>query len=191
VCQEEALNLTIADAMLATLASPSLFAPIPVSENGMTLNYISADLTISNPARQIISEAYGAFGEDRRVACLLSIGCGHPGVVSVPEDSNFANWNQLLEKLMKDSEQKAEEIESQIGHLGLYHRFSVTRGLEGENEMTISAVGDSIAHTMVYLSRVAVSRKLERCTESLVLRDGVTLLEQLSKLTTRSKRCKL
>jgi hypothetical protein len=180
----EDLNFTVAQAMLATLASPPLFTPASISK----VEYISGDLKFSNPTLTIISEAYDIFGEEARAACVMNIGSGHAGFISPPNSSDLESWNQFLEKLVKDSEQKAEEIESQMGSLGLYHRFSVTRGLEDETQATTPTVGAAIEYTAMYLTGVAVSRKLEICVDSLRLRDGVASLAQLSKLKTSAER---
>jgi hypothetical protein len=176
--QGDELNFTIAEAILATLASPPLFTPVTISK----FEYISGDLKFSNPTLLIVSEAYEAFGEEVRVACLMNIGTGHPGFISPPTTSDSDSWNQFLDKALKDSEQKAEELDVQMGNLGLYHRFSVTRGLEREKRMNASTIGDAIEYTMVYLAGVAVSRKLEICVDSLKLRDGIASLGQLSGL---------
>jgi hypothetical protein len=183
-CQEQELNFTIAEAILATLASPPLFTPATISK----FEYISGDLKFSNPTLTLISEAYGAFGEEGRVACLLNLGTGHPGFLSPPSNSDSDSWSQFLDKLVKDSEQKAEETESQIGNLGLYHRFSVSRGLEGERRTNTPTVGDAAEYTTLYLAGVAVSRKLELCVDSLKLRDDIASLGQLSKSKASAER---
>jgi hypothetical protein len=177
VGQDQEFNFTITGAILATLASPPLFTPASISN----LEYISGDLKYSNPTLMLVSEAYDAFGEEARLACLLNIGTGHPGFLSPPSNSDSDSWNQFLEKVVKDSERKAEEIDSQIGGLGLYHRFSVSRGLEGERQTDTATIRDTIEYTMVYLAEVVVSRKLEISVDSLRLRDGVAPLGQLSR----------
>jgi hypothetical protein len=168
--------------MLATLASPPLFIPLSISNGTSTFEYISGDLALSNPTLMIVSEAYEPFGQEARVACLMNIGSGHPGFISPPDSSDLASWNQFLEKVVKDSEQKAEEIDAQMGNLGLYHRLSVTRGLEGQTEVKTTTAGDAIGHTVIYLAEAAVSRKLDLCAKLLMRRDGVISLKQLSKL---------
>jgi len=180
----DALNFTITEAILATLASPPLFTPISISNEVTTSEYISGDLKLSNPTRTIISEAYEAFGEEHRVACILNIGSGQPGVLSIPDNSDLETWNHFLEKALKDGEQQSEAIEVQIGHLGLYHRFSVIRGLEWEKSGPHPDAGDIITHTAVYLGGVNVSRKMTTCVDLLRLRDGVAPLGQLSEYQT-------
>ena len=166
--------------MHATLATPPFFTPIPIFKVASTFEYMGADLTLSNPTREIIAEANRVFGGEAPVACILGVGCGHPGIFKAPEESDLAGWNSLLERLAADSEQRAQSIQAQIGHLGLYCRFCVIRGLEVGEVATIPDAGILLTHTAVYLSDVAVSRKLAMCVDTLKLRDGVASLEQLS-----------
>jgi hypothetical protein len=188
VRQEETLNTTVAEAMLATLASPPLFTSASISKDSSIFEYIGADITLSNPTLQVIVEAHGRFGEDASIACLLNIGCGYPGIIRSPESSQSAAWIQFLEKIVTESEQKAEEIKSQMGHLGIYHRFSVTRGLERETGISESETGGTIAHTAVYLTGFDVSRKIDICVELMKPRDSVTLLDQIGKSTSRRRK---
>lgn len=180
VRKEQAVNLTIYEALLATLVTPPLFTSISIFKDSALFEYIGADLSFSNPAREIITEAYGTFGSEQSIACLLSLGCGHPGIIASPDDPDMANWMRLLERLVMDSEQKAQSIDSQMGHLGLYHRFCVATGLERELSIASPTTNDIIAHTLVYIADVIVSRKMDHCVDLLTVRDGAASLEQLS-----------
>src|SRR4051812_25751686 len=104
VPQEQALNLTIADSLLVTLSTPPLFTSTSVFKDSATYDFVSGELSLSNPVREVIIDAHGAFGPEERVACLLSLGCGHSGVFSAADDPSLANWNQLLEKHVTGSE---------------------------------------------------------------------------------------
>jgi hypothetical protein len=86
----------------------------------------------------------------------------------------------VLERLATDSEQQAQSIDAQMGHLGLYYRFCVIQGLEKVEVATVPDAGILLTHTAVYLSDVGVSRKVALCVDTLKLRDGVASLEQLS-----------
>jgi len=97
-----------------------------------------------------------------------------------PEDSNLVSWNQFLTRLVMDSERKAQDIDRQMGHLSLYHRFCVPRGLEQNERTPPPKSEDILAHTFVYLSGEAISSKMTECVDSLKLRDGSASLEQLS-----------
>ncbi|KIM23913.1 hypothetical protein M408DRAFT_248878, partial [Serendipita vermifera MAFF 305830] len=177
--QEQTFNLTVAEAMMATLATPPLFTSIPILKDAATFEYIGADWTLSNPAQEIITEAHNAFGAEERVACLLSLGCGHPGVFGAPDSSSSADWSQFLEQLVMNAERTAQTLESQIGRLGIYHRLSVSNGLEGAIMKTKKDPGDIMTHTKVYLDDTRVSQQMDKCTETLRLREGAIPLEQL------------
>ncbi|KIM30740.1 hypothetical protein M408DRAFT_65913, partial [Serendipita vermifera MAFF 305830] len=179
--KEKTLNLTIAEAMMATLATPPMFTSTQILKDAAIFDYISADWMLSNPIEEIIAEAHQAIGAEQRVACILSLGCGHPGVFAAPDDSSTSAWNEFLENLVTDSERKAEGIDSQMGHLGFYHRFSVMSGLKKPNTKRENRHGDIVTHTQAYLDSATVSRKMDSCIHSLRKRDGVSSLDQLSK----------
>ncbi|KIM25294.1 hypothetical protein M408DRAFT_212102 [Serendipita vermifera MAFF 305830] len=107
VRKEKTLNLTIAEAMMATLATPPMFTSAQIRKDTATFEYTSADWTPSNPMEELIAEAHEALGAEQKVACILSLGCGHPGVFAAPKDSSTAAWNEFLEYLVADSERKA------------------------------------------------------------------------------------
>jgi hypothetical protein len=169
--------------LLVTLATPPLFTPISIAKDAATFEYIAGDLGLSNPMREILVEAFGAFGSEGRIACLLSLGPGR-GVIGLPNESNWTVWNTFLEHLATDSEQKAQSIDSQMGHLGIYYRFRVSEGLAITTQTAKADPGGILSHTSVYLNDTSVSRKLDICVDSLKTPDGVASLDQLSELVT-------
>jgi len=174
--REQTTNLTIAEAMLATLSMPPSFTAISVFKDFSTFEYIGGDLALGNPAGKIIHEAHAAFRPEDHVACLLSLGCGSRSIFRISKDVSPSSWNHNLGQLV-NSEQKAEELDIQMGHLGIYYRLRVTRGLESTEPINPGVI---LTDTSTYLDDVSISRKLESCVDSLKLRDGVVSLEQLS-----------
>jgi len=187
VRHEQTLNLTIAEALMATMATPPLFTSTPVYKGSTAFECIGAELTLSNPTQEMIAEAHGTFGADKRVACLLSLGSGHPGIFSTPDKPSVAEWNRFLEGLVMDAERKAQTLEFQMGHLGIYYRFSVGSGLERTNPSTVMGPGGVIIHTQVYIGDAKVSKAMGICTGLLRTRDGVITLGQLSKAHPRKR----
>ena len=69
------------------------------------------------------------------MASLVSFGSGHPGVLALPKETggdnnppDTINRDGLLKVVrgrMLDAEQTAQEMHLQMGHLGVYFRFSV------------------------------------------------------------------
>src|SRR4051812_13950300 len=106
-------DLTISEAMLATCATPPLFVPTKLSQDYSSIEYTGADLGLSNPIREIIAAAHRAFGDETVVPCLLSIGCGHPGVNVTPSDPDRSSRIAFLERLSTDSERVAQDIARQ------------------------------------------------------------------------------
>jgi hypothetical protein len=178
---EPPVDLTIAEAMLATCSTPPIFTPTKISKDFTTFEYIGGDLGLSNPTREIISEAHRAFGDERTVACLLSIGCGHPGVNAIPSASSAAAWIDFVERVAMDSEKAAQEIGTQMSQLTLYHRLSVKLGLEKNRVREWQDPIFTAAHTMTYLNDLDIGDLVDRCANTIKHGDGFTTLERLSK----------
>ena len=147
-------------------------------KDATTFEYIGADWTLTNPTQVILAEALSAFGSDAMVACILSLGCGHAGIFSSPDEES-GDWSQFLERLTKDGERTSQSLESQLGAWGLYYRLSVVSGLERVADV---GPGDVITHTTAYLADTLISRRIDICIDSLKMRDGVASLEQLGKM---------
>jgi hypothetical protein len=176
---EPPTNLTIAEAMLATCATPPLFTSMSIEKDFATFEYTGGDLGLSNPTQEIIAEAHRAFREDATVACLLSIGCGHGGVKLSPADSGVATWVDFLNRVTMDSEKTARETLARMKHLTLYHRLCVEYELVDQ----LNEWGDPViisTHTTAYLGDVEVFESVNRCADTINHGDGFTTLEQLS-----------
>lgn len=182
VRREETLDMTIVEALSATLATPPLFTSTSIFKDVANFEYISADWTLSNPTQEIISETQSAFGTERKVACILSLGCGLPGIFSAPESSESVEWVQFLNNLTSDAERKAQSLDSQMGHIGLYSRFSVGGGLETTSLRRNIGLGDIVAHTKVYLDNGPVSRRIDLCIDMIRMREGTLSFDQLSEI---------
>lgn len=175
--KEQAVNLTIADALLATVATPPLFETFSVSQEEFALEYMGADWILSNPTQEIIAEAYGTYEPQERVACLLSIGCGHAGIFALSDHNQSSNLTQIIANIAMDADRKAQSLGLQMGP-SLYYRFSVTSGLEKESKISLDP-SVIITHTEVYLNDKPISDKMDMCINSLTIREGVSTLYQL------------
>jgi hypothetical protein len=183
---EPAVDLTIAKALLATCSTPPIFTPTIISKDFANFEYIGADIGLSNPTREIIAEAHRTFGDYATVSCLLSVGCGHPGVNPVPSDSGATSWIKFLEGVARDSEKTAQDIAVQMSQLSLYHRISVKYGLERNAVQEWKEPGTIATHTTNYLNDLDVVELVVRCVDTIKHGDGFTTLEQLSESVVRS-----
>jgi hypothetical protein len=177
---EPPVDLTIAEAMLATCSTPPMFTPITISKDFAMFEYVGGDLGLSNPTREVIAEAHRMFGDETAVSCLLSIGSGHPGVNAVPSDSGATSWIKFLEGMAADSEKTAQDIGSHMSKLSLYYRLSVIYGLERNQAREWKDLESITAHTTAYLNDLGVVELVDRCVDTIKHGEGFTTLEQLS-----------
>lgn len=178
--QNPPTNLTIAEAMLVTCATPSLFTPTIITKDFSTFEFTSADLGLSNPVREILAGAHRAFGDELVIPCVLSIGCGDPGVNYSLSHSDRVSRIASLERLAMDSERVAQDIGGQLGKLTLYHRLSVDHDLDIAQHESWKDPKEIVDHTNRYLNRLEVVNAMARCVNALGDRVGFTTLEQLS-----------
>jgi hypothetical protein len=178
--REPPTNLTLAEAMFATSAIAPMFTPISIGKDFSTFEYVSGDLGLSNPIREVIAGAHYAFGDEATVACLLSIGCGHSGVKSLPGTSGSTARIDFLERLAMDSEKVAQDIGSQMSQLTIYYRLSVNYGLEAPQARAWTDPKTSTTRTAVYLKDLEVVELMDRCVDSIKTGHGSATLERLS-----------
>jgi hypothetical protein len=174
-------NLTVAEAMLATCATPPIFVSASIGKDYAAVDYIGGDLGFSNPIREILAEAHRSFGDQATVSCLLSIGSGHPGVIATPTNVEGNDWINFLQQIAMDSEKTAREIYVQMDQLGLHHRLSVTSGLESSHSRRWTNVDAITAGTVSYLNDLEILEALDRCAHMITNGAGYATLEQLRK----------
>lgn len=157
-------DITVSEAMVITCLVLPLFAPITVGEDHERREYISGELGLGNPIREITREALREFGNDLTVSCLLSIGSGHPRTNPILDDASI---NEALAHIARNSERTAKEMQVQMLEHTLYYRIAVEIGLESL-EPDIWADAD-------------VNERLDHCVDTIKERNGTATLEQLSK----------
>lgn len=166
-------DITVIQAIRATWATPGLISPVLIGPSGREEKIVSAIYGFSNPVQEVVREAFNVFGSDAQVSLLLSLGSGHRGIISLNDGTQSVGI-----KLMKDGEILADDIENRLGHLGIYHRLSVDRGLE-KWDRSIDGFGAIKSHVDAYLARAEPNSKLEQC----VAEKAVPIsLEQLCEL---------
>jgi hypothetical protein len=177
---ERASNITVVEAILATCATQPDFLPISIGPALSRQELVGGAMGSGNPTRELILEAYNLFGKDVHVSTILSLGSGRLGALAVPSEGIKDKWGDVLRDMVKSCEQVAQEMETQVGHLGVYYRFSVEQGLQRIYGADANDIGWLNAQVHSYLEDAQVSRKLDHFVESLRLRQGQVTLEQLS-----------
>ena len=167
------------EAALATCAAQPDFAPVSSGSGYRKKEYIGVGLGANNPVRDLITEAHSLFGGDSSVASMLSIGTGHPGIISFPADGGDVSLRRLRD-MMNDCEQRAQEIEQQIGRVGIYFRFSVEQGMQNDSPAQAADPSWILAQTESYLTDAGICQKIGAFVHSIDSPSKVVSLDQLS-----------
>jgi hypothetical protein len=122
-------DITLIDAVLATCAAHPDFTPVSCGADHDKREYTAVGLGRINPTRDVVTESLELFGGNSSVALLLSLGAGKSGAIPVPLDDRV-DPQAFMRAMMNDCDERAQEIERQIGGVGVYFRFSVEQGMQ-------------------------------------------------------------
>ncbi|KAG6874980.1 hypothetical protein C0992_005698, partial [Termitomyces sp. T32_za158] len=109
-------NCTIVEAACATTATPGLFKHMVITDGSISETFIGGNLGFNNPSKLVLEEAESVFGHSAQVACLVSIGAGQLGPLSL-QHSDTKSMLNILGKIATNSEKAAEELMSQYKHI--------------------------------------------------------------------------
>jgi hypothetical protein len=156
------------------MAIPSYFLPVKIGRSQQ--RFAGGPIGAHNPTRELLKEANTAFGSDRRVAQILSIGCGIPPTLSLESISRETGMGRMLKEMPADCQMVAKELAARLYSVDEYVRLSVERGVGGIEVDQWNMLGDIETHTAHYIETVAVTNALEGSLERLKQRStGVTL----------------
>ncbi|KIM33654.1 hypothetical protein M408DRAFT_61512, partial [Serendipita vermifera MAFF 305830] len=172
--------ITIIDAALATCTMQPQFSPAISGQGFRRKEYIGPGVGASNPISEVIAEAHSLFGADTNVASLLSLGNGHPGIITLFPSDTELGLSKIIWDVMNDCMQKSRDIEQQIGTTGVYFRFSVEQGMQNEHIDLTSDPSWILTQTESYIEDPGTHNKfsafVQRTTEAL----QTITLDQLS-----------
>lgn len=173
-------TITVVEAILATCATQPAFAPVSFGERYRKREYVGAGFGANNPIQEVITEAHFLFGGDSSVSSLLSLGTGHPGIISLSSQTNGDNLYQGMRDTMNDCEQKAQDMEQRLGPVGIYSRFSVDQGMQNNEHGQATDPEWITSQTEGYLARHDTLQKLDTFVRNVGSEEGDTTLDQLS-----------
>jgi hypothetical protein len=181
---QSTIHCTLMEALCASLAVPPLFDPVSIGPRLQQQRFIGGALGFYNPIREMVKEAKAAYGDDQRVALILSLGAGISPVVSI---NAFASISVNIETLVKyigtDCERVAREMASQLIQVDAYVRLNVSRGLERVQFYDWSCINSIESSTITYLEAASVSRTVDVTLEKITKRIGSITAGQLSMTT--------
>ena len=175
-----ASDITVIEAVLATCATKPIFDSTIVGKGHRRKEYIGASLGANNPTFDVISEAHSLFGGASTVASLLSVGTGHPGIITLKPGNEGDDLYKVVWDMVNDCTQRAREVEQRIGRAGIYFRFSVEQGMQNDHTSEVVDLAWIVTQTETYLEEQG--DRLERFTKNLTTPITAITLRQLSEL---------
>lgn len=150
-------DCTIWEVARATSAATTFFKSIKCGRDG--IGFIDAAFGYNNPCEILLKET-GAIFPGRNISCILSIGTGLKGPVSIANTRRsiidalkaMATTSQKVAKRMDDIYQDGET----------YFRFDVSQGLEDITLSDWKELSKIAAHTRNYLTDE--DRQIARCS---------------------------
>ncbi|MCJ1378657.1 hypothetical protein MMC17_001756 [Xylographa soralifera] len=160
-------NCQIWEAARATTAAPTFFERIHIVDGQLQEEFIDGVLRCNNPTQEILEEARQVFGRERAIGCVVSIGTGHTGVMSLAKPSALQNifstkLIEVLAKIATDCESTATNMATRFENQDdMYFRFSVTHGAGLIAPEEWKRMGEVQTHTKAYLQEPSVSKSVD------------------------------
>jgi hypothetical protein len=149
---------------------------VTIGKNHRKVTLIDAMAGYPNPTRELLKEAQQIFGEDAKVATMISIGSGkkRPSNLSARDDQH--TLMEAVKDAVINAEITHEELETRLHEAHLYFRFNVP------HDLGIGVDSSEIyAHTATYLAEADTNKRLNEAIKSIQNRSGGMTLKELSK----------
>ncbi|KAH8828692.1 hypothetical protein DL96DRAFT_1679305 [Flagelloscypha sp. PMI_526] len=150
-------NCLIWEAACATLAMPELFEPIYIGSDILREPVVGGEIRWANPTRYLADEAATVFS-GCHIACIVSIGSGHPEVLSVSTE-----LAKTFKNISTDSQLQADEMAARfMGVSELYWRLEVEQGLQEMRQIEdVASLGRILSSTASHLQKCVTSERID------------------------------
>lgn len=157
------------------MATPEYFSYVAIGPRLREQNFAGIPHGFDNPMREVIKEAELAFGEQKPVSFVLSLGSGQKARLS-DQDHHVTRLSRIC------SDGVARDLQHQLRGFGEYLRLNVDRGMENIELDDWHKLGSIETYTNVYLEISQITNYIDKACQWLLLRDGSVTLSQLSTL---------
>jgi hypothetical protein len=161
------------------MATPPYFVPVQIGRSQQS--FVGGAVGANNPTRELLKEASAVFGNEKRVAQILSIGCGVPPVLSLEAMTNEPGPSRLVKEIPTDCQVVATELTARLYEVDAYLRLSVDKGISNIEMDQWGMLGDIEVHTARYIECQTTSHALDASLKRSIQRSGATTLGHLSK----------
>lgn len=166
---------TVVEAICASCALLGWFNPVSIGPRLQAREYIACQGQLVNPINQLLKEANAIFGATRKVACILSVGSGKVGPISMFMNNAAPIPYQLPPASSSACRITSDEVYMRFESTGVYHRFSVSSGLESLDNLSSRDFGKIRTYTDGYLSQPRVDEELQQAAIVSELGTSITI----------------
>ncbi|KZT38064.1 hypothetical protein SISSUDRAFT_1062274 [Sistotremastrum suecicum HHB10207 ss-3] len=174
-------NCTIWEAARATIAEPTFAESIEIDVAApLKEGYVGSSTGNSNPIHQVLEQS-ALLHPFRDVGCVISIGAGKAGPISLPPPRTilgtiftrmirpaYTLGTNLLHEMATDTDRAAEEISKRFGSAaGPYFRLTVEHGLQNIKLNEWEKLPDVTTHTQQYLRLAEADHKVHLAAQHL------------------------
>lgn len=174
------LNPSIVDALCATMATPRFFSPAKIGPPLRQQSFIGGALGANNPTRELLAEAADVFGNDTRVAQIITLGSGRPRMIALGNSTADGELDQTSGRIGADCETVARDLSARLYNINAYLRLNVDRGMENLRFSDWSDVGNIESYTTAYVEATHVTQSIDTSLKALQERIGTATLGQIS-----------
>ncbi|KAH8833191.1 hypothetical protein DL96DRAFT_713047 [Flagelloscypha sp. PMI_526] len=157
------------EAAVAPCALVGIFGSITIDSTPIGERFIGGEVRWNNPTHELTAEVANIFA-GRDVACIVSVGSGHPRVLSLSEDDN-----KLFRRISEDCERVANELFRRFSKVpDLYWRLSVEQGMQDIDPANIQELTKTFASTHAYLQTSRPNNDIDGMIMALVAANSRT-----------------
>ncbi|KAH8832111.1 acyl transferase/acyl hydrolase/lysophospholipase [Flagelloscypha sp. PMI_526] len=163
VRENQSLDCAVWQAACATMAMPGLFEPVEINIGAIRDSVFGGETRWNNPVRWLAEEAANVFS-GHHVACIVSIGSGHPHILSISSD-----LTSLFKSIATDCQLQANEMDIRFSEAPeLYWRLEVEQGLQDLASIEdVAAFSRILSSTVSHLQRCATIQNINALLEVL------------------------
>ncbi|KAG9127329.1 hypothetical protein FRC07_014813 [Ceratobasidium sp. 392] len=170
-------------ALRAATAHPEMFRGMEIVSQGIAEPFVDAAMGCGNPIEHVLAEVKRIY-PNRRIACIVSIGSGHPSTIQIPDPDSLqrvlpTNVMEAMKKIAADNERMAQSMATRFGAVpDVYFRLNVDQGMQSIRLGDWDRLGEVQAHTRTYMGKAETESIVRRAVKVVKERKGVIPVEQ-------------
>ncbi|KAG8753516.1 hypothetical protein FRC12_011515 [Ceratobasidium sp. 428] len=182
-------NCTIWQALRAATAHPEMFKSAEIIERGISEPFVDAAMGCGNPIEHVLAEIKMLY-PGRRVACIVSIGSGHPRTIRISEPTPFQRVLPTyaiptsviiaMRDIATDNERTAQTIATRFAGIpDVYFRMNVDQGMQSVRLGDWDRLGEVKAHTRAYMAKAEIKELMGQAAKAVQAKKGIAPVEQI------------